>query len=180
MGAALDVVKDQRLANIVPMSGVSVVHTVTHLLGSLLDTVDAKDVYLDRVEKLLVFSIMSAFRSSFKQADSAHIFAESTPASLFPPSPPLPESARMDIWPACGTAILDMETLEFMPWQDRVYGGCSAVQFRPCGDPHAAECAGELPDGVVALEAEAGVAGGRNRHRENSPSERPPADAGVK
>ena len=107
------------------MAGVSVVHTVTHLLGALLDSLDPKDIMLERVgthihahththththtislthvhtctytrthihrhrhpvshshrhthththihthtqvEKLLVFSIMSAFGSSFRQ-----------------------------------------------------------------------------------------------------------------
>ena len=141
VGSALEVVKDKRLANIVPMSGVSVVHTVTHLLGCLLDTLDAKDIHLETVEKILVFSIMSAFGCSFKQRDSAHIFAESwkdrNPSARL--SIPSNSSSAASLGKS-GNLIaknislcdcfLDMETLDFLPWQDRVPAYMSdSVQF---------------------------------------------------
>ena len=187
VGSALEVVKDKRLANIVPMSGVSVVHTVTHLLGCLLDTLDAKDIHLETVEKILVFSIMSAFGCSFKQRDSAHIFAESwkdrNPSARL--SIPSNSSSAASLGKS-GNLIaknislcdcfLDMETLDFLPWQDRV----PAYMSDSCGDPHPPECAGELFDGYAAVEAETRAAGGGGWHWENAPCQRPPADTGTK
>ena len=133
VGAALGVVKDKRLANIVPMSGVSVVHTVTHLLGCLLDSMDAADKQLGKVEKLLVFCIMSAFGASFKSTDSAHIFAESwkdrtnlhlTISSNSGSNNASPRVGKVGVLTNRSTNLcecfLNMETMEFQPWQDRV------------------------------------------------------------
>ena len=130
VGAALEVVKDKRLANIVPMSGVSVVHTVTHLLGSLLDSMDAKDLQIARVEKLLIFCIMSAFGSSFKSTDSAHIFAEtwkdrtnvhlSITSNSSNSTPKSKGGSLITKHVNLCECFLNMETMEFQPWQDQV------------------------------------------------------------